>query len=271
MLVHQVPFPISCAFAVPCPVLTPAEPQQLVGADGALQAGTCVDVCPADVGENVNEVAVGLSNGQVVVLRFGNRGEHVETVASWEGRASKKAGRPVTSLKFSPDGGSLAVGGSGGGLDVLNAQEEYKWVAEAKGHAGAVTHMDWSEDGEYLQSNDAALRVLFWRKFRPSFRLQDKPIVLSKHRWQSFTCTLGWPTMGVFQPGREGHGVNSVDRASDKSVMLLADVSGNVALTAYPTLHRDVARKEYHAHSSPLASARFSASGSLTLLRVRGA
>lgn len=69
----------------------------------------------------------------------------------------------VHELKFSPDGSFLAVGSNDGFVDVYAVAQRYKKVGECRGSASFITHLDWSVDSRFLQTNDGAGERLFYR------------------------------------------------------------------------------------------------------------
>lgn len=69
----------------------------------------------------------------------------------------------IHELKFSPDGSCLAVGSNDGLVDVYAVAQRYKKVGECSRSASFITHLDWSVDGRFLQTNDGAGERLFYR------------------------------------------------------------------------------------------------------------
>lgn len=69
----------------------------------------------------------------------------------------------IHELKFSPDGSFLAVGSNDGMVDVYAVAQRYKKVGECSRSASFITHLDWSVDSRFLQTNDGAGERLFYR------------------------------------------------------------------------------------------------------------
>ena len=69
----------------------------------------------------------------------------------------------VHELKYSPDGAHLAVGSNDSSVDVYGVVQRYKKVGECLGATSFITHMDWSTDSKFLQTNDGSGRRLFYR------------------------------------------------------------------------------------------------------------
>lgn len=62
----------------------------------------------------------------------------------------------IHELKFSPDGSYLAVGSNDGLVDLYAVAQRYKKVGECSRSTSFITHLDWSVDGRFLQTNDGA-------------------------------------------------------------------------------------------------------------------
>lgn len=69
----------------------------------------------------------------------------------------------IHELKYSPDGAHLAVGSNDNSVDIYGVVQRYKKVGECIGSHSFITHMDWSTDSKYLQTNDGSGRRLFYR------------------------------------------------------------------------------------------------------------
>lgn len=69
----------------------------------------------------------------------------------------------IHELKFSPDGSYLAVGSNDGLVDIYAVAQRYKKVGECNKSSCFITHLDWSVDSRFLQTNDGAGERLFYR------------------------------------------------------------------------------------------------------------
>jgi len=59
-------------------------------------------------------------------------------------------------------------------------------------------------------------------------------------QWNTWTCVLGWPVIGIWAKSADGTDVNAVDRSRDSQLLVTADDSGHVRLFRYPCFSRSV-------------------------------
>ncbi|KAK3275930.1 hypothetical protein CYMTET_15970, partial [Cymbomonas tetramitiformis] len=63
------------------------------------------------------------------------------------------------------------------------------------GHSSTVTHLDWSSDSSVIVANDQACELLHWSPHTGEQVTRTQ----RNQTWQTFTCTLGFPVMGVWK------------------------------------------------------------------------
>merc|ERR1711865_388438 len=93
-------------------------------------------------------------------------------------------------------------------------RKTYMRTAIMKGHSSYITHIDFSANSKYLQTNCGAYELLFWdvrngKQITSASSLRDQD-------WETWTCTLGWPVQGIWPPEADGMDVNSVDRSPNQ-------------------------------------------------------
>ncbi|XP_045150033.1 echinoderm microtubule-associated protein-like 6 [Echinops telfairi] len=100
------------------------------------------------------QLALGMKDGSFIVLRVRDMTEVVHI---------KDRKEVIHEMKFSPDGSYLAVGSNDGPVDVYAVSQRYKKIGECVQSLSFITHIDWSLDSRYLQTNDGAGERLFYK------------------------------------------------------------------------------------------------------------
>ena len=103
-------------------------------------------------------------------------------------------------------------------------------------HQSYITHLDFSRDGTYLQSNCGAYELLF---FNASTGEQIPAASATRDAdWATWTCTLGWPVQGIWPKEADGTDINYVDRSHSAKYVATADDFGKVKVFNYPCLEK---------------------------------
>ncbi|KAI9175988.1 Echinoderm microtubule-associated protein-like 5 [Blastocladiella emersonii ATCC 22665] len=227
-------------------------------------------------------VAVGLQNGEVHFFAASSL-KHLGNVA-----VSKKA---IAVLAFSPGAGSrLAAGAHDTTVYILGAGEgkdtHYTVLGSNPAHSSFLTAIDWSADGTTVQSNSGDYELLFTHvgaHGTPGSEIKQitQASSLRETKWATYTCTIGWPTRGIWSEGQDGLDINAVDRflpagvndtqTAPRALLALGNDASKVELLRYPAVHggRATPRKTYGGHSSHVTNVRFAADGN-TLFSTGG-
>ncbi|KAM7394850.1 hypothetical protein PAMP_021630 [Pampus punctatissimus] len=123
----------------------------------------------------------------------------------------------IHELKFSPDGSLLAVGSNDGLVDIYAIAQRYKKVGECCRSASFITHLDWSVDSRFLQTNDGAGERLFYRM--PAGKLVPKEEAKGIH-WMTWTGVIGPEVNGIWHKYSTITNMNSVDANYSSAVLV---------------------------------------------------
>ena len=75
----------------------------------------------------------------------------------------KKRKEVLHEMKYSPDGHYLAVGSNDNFVDLYLVGDGYKHVGHFSGSSSFITHLDWSVDSKYIQTNSGASERLYYQ------------------------------------------------------------------------------------------------------------
>ncbi|RXM95556.1 Echinoderm microtubule-associated protein-like 5 [Acipenser ruthenus] len=162
----------------------------------------------------------------------------------------------IHELKYSPDGAHLAVGSNENSVDIYGVVQRYKKVGECVGSTSFITHMDWSTDSKYLQTNDGNGKRLLYKM--PSGKEVTNKEEFKLVQWSTWTCSLGPEVNGIWPKYSDINDINSVDANFNNQVLVTADDYGLVKLFRYPCLKKGAKFKKYLGHSAHITNARWS-------------
>ncbi|KAM9714304.1 echinoderm microtubule-associated protein-like 5 isoform 3-T3 [Dama dama] len=192
-------------------------------------------------------LALGMKDGSLTVLRVRDMTEVVHI---------KDRKEAIHELKYSPDGTYLAVGCNDSSVDIYGVAQRYKKFGECVGSLSFITHLDWSSDSRYLQTNDGNGKRLFYR-MPGGKEVANKEEIKGVH-WASWTCVSGLEVNGIWPKYSDVNDINSVDGNYIGQVLVTADDYGIVKLFRYPCLRKGAKFKKYIGHSAHVTNVRWS-------------
>ncbi|XP_040207585.1 echinoderm microtubule-associated protein-like 6 isoform X1 [Rana temporaria] len=194
-----------------------------------------------------SQLALGMKDGSFTVLRVRDMTEVVHI---------KDRKEVIHEMKFSPDGSYLAVGSNDGLVDVYAVAQRYKKIGECNKSSSFITHLDWSVDSKYLQTNDGAGERLFY-KMPSGKHLTSKDEIKGIH-WFSWTCVVGPEVSGIWPKYTDLTDINSVDANFNSSALVTGDDFGLVKLFRFPSLKKGAKFRKYVGHSAHVTNVRWS-------------
>jgi microtubule-associated protein-like 6 len=162
---------------------------------------------------------------------------------------------PVTDVKFSGDGKTLALASADGAVYLYNAAD---WTVKAKceGAQGGVTHVDFTKDGAAIMVNTEGNELLYFDAGSGEANHKGNE-ELKDVEWNTSTCPLSWPVQGIHSPLVDGTQYNAVHKSTGGKLLATANGFGKVKLFNYPCLDSSSGFTEYRGHSSHVTNVRF--------------
>jgi microtubule-associated protein-like 6 len=178
----------------------------------------------------------------------------------------------ISDIKFSNDGRTVVAGAHDCKIYIYNVVErkELSLKTVFTKHNAVINHLDLSVDSRFMQSNCAGYELLF--SDITTGKQITNPNEVKDVKWQSWTCTLGWPVQGIWGAEMKGSDINAVARSHTGHLLATSDDSGKVHLFRYPVM--DTNKKgekslQFSGHSSHIMNIKFTA-GDEYLISVGG-
>jgi microtubule-associated protein-like 6 len=196
-------------------------------------------------------------DGIVRIYRHATDGE-IKNVADviMKVQEIKEAKQWISAIKFSPDGSTLAVGSRDNSIYLYSVSQQFKRKAKFSKHNAGINQFDFTSDGCTLQSCCSAYEILFSNTAKGS-QISKGTEALTNASWDSWTCTLGWPVIGIWKGGMDGSDINACDRSPSGRLLATADDFGKVNLYRYPCTREDAECTVYSGHSSHVTNVRW--------------
>ena len=159
----------------------------------------------------------------------------------------------IEAVRFSPNGRLLAVANRDNFIDIYDVADQFRRVGRCHGHSSAVLQLDWSADGKVLMSNSLDHEALMWD-------IRGRPAVDQSQRdteWDTWTCQLGFPVMGIWSDNMDGTDINAVDRSSRGGHVVVADDNGQVRMLNFPCVIDKAPSHAFPGHSSHVPNVRW--------------
>ena len=155
----------------------------------------------------------------------------------------------------------MAVGSHDDIIDIYSVPD-LKKLHSMKKHSSFITHLDWSENSQNLQSNCGAYELLFW-DITQGKQMTGGATALKDEKWANWTCVLGWPVQGIWPACANGSSINYVDRSksacvSGYSLLASADDFGKIKVFRFPCITKGSESVVGVGHSSHVTNVRFS-------------
>lgn len=194
-----------------------------------------------------SHIALGLTDGSFMVLKTRDLSEVIHL---------KDRKEVIHEMKFSPCGKYLAVASNDNFVDIYSTEQRYKLLGTCRGSSSFITHIDWSTDSNYLQTNSGAAERLFFKM--PAGKQVTNREEISSIHWYSFTGVLGNEVNGIWEKYTDTNDVNAVDANFQGEVLVTGDDFGLVKLFKFPCLKKAAKFRKYVGHSAHVTNVRFS-------------
>ena len=214
-----------------------------------------------DVSPNNKHIIIGQNSGEVSVYDLKTLKLVVSVDLNSYGKRAVKEQHDnwIQCLSYSPSGHAVAVGTHGSVVCILDAAAEYEVKGTLKGSNSFIAHLDWSDDGRYVQTNDGAYELLFYSVDEDDLARTKQITSATAMRdtvWATQTCTLSWSTQGIYDASQGGQEVGSCHVSSDGALCVSGDDRGAVNLFRYPVL-KGGKFNAAQCHSSHVTTTRF--------------
>lgn len=216
----------------------------------------------------------------------------------------------VSEVRFSPDDALLAVAshdkkcyvyavpsvsdafrasakiptsGGGGSMGEGSGPWDAAWSSCLSGkprfifnkHSGAITHVDFTSDSKYMQTNCNAYELLYCDTSNGKQETSASKLANYNNsilggddgeededeggakQWSTQTCTLGWPVQGIWPAGADGTDINAVDRHFSHKYVATSDDFGLLKLFRYPCVKENSKFVVGKGHSSHVTCVRW--------------
>lgn len=133
----------------------------------------------------------------------------------------------------------------------------YKRVNKIRG-SQPLTHLDWSIDGNYLQTATIDFDLLFWdvKALSP----ERSPVAMKDIKWLTHNCVVGFMVGGMWSNryySAQNTLITTSARSSNHDMVASGDADGYLRLFRYPCITPRAEFAEAKVYSGTIACARF--------------
>jgi microtubule-associated protein-like 6 len=182
----------------------------------------CVGMSP-----DGNWLGVGCKNGMVKVYAADSFHEGTPVWTKTDSRMQ------ISQVVYSPDSSLVAVASHDMRVYVYDAKNGSS-VAICRKNTAGVTHLDFSDDGKWIQTNSLSYELLYFDPKTGAHNAQSSS--LRDAKWSQWTCILGWPVQGIWPNYSDGSDVNSVCQSHGGDIVATGEDTGLVKLFRSPCL-----------------------------------
>ncbi|XP_041480097.1 77 kDa echinoderm microtubule-associated protein-like isoform X3 [Lytechinus variegatus] len=205
-------------------------------------------VCCAFSQPSGNVLAVGTTGGRFMV-HSSEDGMHVTSVQLGK--------EQIDVIQYSSDGTFLALGSHDNCIYIFSVMDEghvYRKLGVLEGHGSFITHLDWSEDGAYLQSVSGNYDLLFW-DIENLHRV--KANTTRDVEWDTHNCILGYSVLGIWPGQDKGSDVDAVARSTKNKMLIAGNNIGTISAYRYPCTSYKARSTDLKHHSSHVTAIHF--------------
>lgn len=194
-------------------------------------------------------ICIGHIDGSVSLIEANSASLRV--FATW-----KHCGKMVNDVKFSPDDSVLAVASADTNIYLYKAEDRknFRRLAVCRGHSGAVIHLDFSVNSQYIQSNGNDHSLLYWDVSGNQIRQGQ---LMRDVKWDTYTCVFNWGVKGMWAPGADYTDINTCMALPDIGDFVCGDDFGKIKLYRYPSLIPGCIHQSYIGHAGHVTSVKF--------------
>lgn len=211
-----------------------------------------------DIGEAVQSACYSPDGSVIALATTSGRWSVIDATTRQVYSMHADGNEAIDLIKFSPDGRFLAIGSHDNYIYVYQVDDEYKKynrIGRCMGHSSFITHLDWSEDSTYIQTNSGDYEILYWNA--GVCRQVSNMSIARDIKWASQTCTLGFSVLGIWPENADGSDVNTCSRAHNQKLVATGDDFGKVNIYSYPACQPKSPHHSYGGHSSHVTNVDF--------------